>query len=816
MSEDRLEKALEAMRNEDAGSEQLAGARARVWEKLADPLPGACREFRQGFREYLEGGLADNRRLLMDDHISRCAPCRAQLAELKGVRNVIPMPRRRASWWPRWGTWAAAAAVVIMALYAGRDRIDALLAPGGPRATVAGLTGSLYRVPDGVLQTGASIGEGEVVRTGPGSHAMLRLADGSMIEVNERTEMYVNAAWSGQSVHLRRGDIIVQAAKQRRGHLRVLTRDSVAAVKGTVFAVSAGLSGTLVSVLEGAVAVSQPGVEVLLKPGEQAGSNPGLAESVQAAIAWSPDAETYLAQLAALAAVEKHLAQLPPPELRKQSRLLSLLPANPMVYVAVPNLGETIGQAMTIFEQQSASNPVLQQWWSGEDALKMKELVGRIQAVTPLLGNEIILVFSTGAPGTKPEYPMIAAEVQAGKRAELAGALEALRSAGGDSVLPYSLDDTLMVISDSQEHLQWALSHLGQGAGTPFAAAVAARYEAGAGWLIALNMEAVLPTTSSAVEAAIVGSHQMRYLMVERRGVLGAEENEMTLTFQGERIGMASWLADSGSGGAAEYISADAVFAAYATTREPKQLFEEITAQLAKLDPTFGQNMAAVEARLGLRFADDLAAACGTESAFSLDGFSLTGPVWVTAVLVNNPVTLDNSIRRLVEVANAELATTDQAKQVTLTQETADGRAWTTLKSGLSPLSITWTYDNGYLVAASDRGTAMRAIATRSGGAPLVWSTAFQRQLPVSSGMHPSAFAWLNTKGALQGLASMVSNPAIQQLMAERDPILVVFNGTSEQIHVASRTRISGLIMDVMLLGNLGGARTGSLGSILQ
>jgi hypothetical protein len=35
------------------------------------------------------------------------------------------------------------------------------------------------------------------------------------------------------------------------------------------------------------------------------------------------------------------------------------------------------------------------------------------------------------------------------------------------------------------------------------------------------------------------------------------------------------------------------------------------------------------------------------------------------------------------------------------------------------------------------------------------------------------------------------------------DPILVVFDGTPEQIHASSRTRISGLIMDVMLLENL-------------
>jgi hypothetical protein len=183
---------------------------------------------------------------------------------------------------------------------------------------------------------------------------------------------------------------------------------------------------------------------------------------------------------------------------------------------------------------------------------------------------------------------------------------------------------------------------------------------------------------------------------------------------------------------------------------------------------------------------------------------------------VNNPLAIDNSVRRLVEIINTDLASPDPAKLITLAQENVDGRTWMTLKSGMAPLPITWTYDNGYLVAASDRGTVLRAIASRSGGTPLVWSSAFQQQLPSSSGLHPSAFAWLNTKGAFQGLASLVSNSVMQQLISERDPILVVWNGTSEQIHVASRTRISGLIMDVMLLENLSRALTGPLGAILQ
>jgi hypothetical protein len=811
MSEDRLEKALEAMRSESVNPDELAGARARVWAKLEIHGAAACVEFQPGFREYLGGQLAGNRRLLMEDHLSRCSQCRAQLSALKGGQKVIAMPQRRISWWPRWGTWAAAAALVLAALYLGRDRIDTLLAPAGPRATVASLSGGLYRLPEGVLQTGGTVSEGEVIRTGPGARTVLRLADNSLVDINERTELFVRSAWSGQSVHLQRGDIIVQAAKQRRGYLRVLTRDSVASVKGTVFAVSAGLGGTVVSVVEGAVTVTQPGGDIVLRPGEQAASNPALANSVQEAVSWSPDADTHIALLESIAKVERQLAALPTSMLRTQSRLLSQMPANFDVYGAFPNLGATISQAMSLFEQQSADNPVFRDWWNSSTGQELKQLVDRIQAVTPLLGDEIVFGFSSAA-----KVPMLLAEVQPGKRAELAGALDALHSQAGEVPFPYSLSDTLLVASDSQEHLQWLLGHLGEGAATPFTAAIAARYQRGAGWLLAMDIEPASSAAAVAAGDAITGVQQMKYLFLEQRAVQGVEENEVTLTFKGPRMGMASWLADAGSGGAAEYLSSDAVFAAYVSTREPRQLFEELTAQLAKSVPSSTQDLAEAEAKLGIHFASDLAAAFGTESAFALEGLSVTGPVWVMAVLVNDPSTLDVSIRRLVDVFNAELGPEDQTKRITIEQETADGRIWTTMRSGIAFLTVTWTYDRGYLVAASDRGAAMRAIATRNGGSPLVLSSAFLQQLPSSAGLHPSGFAWLNSKGALQGFAAMAPNPLLQKLLAERDPILVVYNGTIEQIHAASRTQISGLIVDMMLLESLSQARIGPQAATLQ
>jgi hypothetical protein len=803
MSEDRLERALQQMKEEDVGAGAFAAARARVWERMTSAASATCAEFRQELVAYLGGGLGDSRRILVEDHLSRCPGCRARIAEIKGQTTIVAMPQRSSSRWVRWGGLAAAAALMLSVLYLGRGAIDGWMAPGGPRATVVSADGGLYRLPVGALDPGAAIEDGEPIRTGPGAHAVLRLTDGSTVDVNERTELYVTAAWSGQAIHLQRGDIIVTAAKQRRGYLRVLTRDSMASVKGTVFAVSAGMGGSVVSVVEGSVAVDQPGKAVLLTPGQQAASNPALASTVATAVSWSPDAESYLELLGSLAKIERELGNLPG-ELRTNSTLLSYLPASAVVYGAIPNPGVTINRALSLAEEQSAENAAFAAWWNSETGQLLRQMTDRIQTVNPLLGDEI--VFCASLPGSGAPVPIVMAGVQPGKRAELSSALESLFAAAGEAPAAYSVSEDLLVVSDSGAHLAWALAHQGQGAGSPFAVALASRYQRGVGWLIGMDAPPVVRMAAGddAPPIEFAGMIGMNYIFLEQRAPAGAVENEVTFAFQGARTGMASWLADSGSGGAAEYLPADALLAGYVSTREPLQLFEEFAAQIARLEPNVAQDLDSIDEKLGSGFVESLAGALGTESAMAVTGFSTSGPAWVMASVANNPGVIDSSIQKLVETFNAELGTDEQSKRIVIQQESAGGRTWSTIRPGGLPVGIVWTYDRGYLVAGSDRAVAERAIATRSGGSQLVWSPEFLGQLPSSAGLHPSAFAWLNTKGALGILSSFTSNPAISQLVAARDPLLVVFDGTPEQIHAASRTRISGLIMDAMLLQNLG------------
>src|SRR5678816_922972 len=147
----------------------------------------------------------------------------------------------------------------------------------------------------------------------------------------------------------------------------------------------------------------------------------------------------------------------------------------------------------------------------------------------------------------------------------------------------------------------------------------------------------------------------MKYVFLEQRAPAGALENEVTFAFQGERKGMGSWLADAGSGGAAEYLPSDALLAGYVSTREPLQLFEELTAQITRAEPDFERGLATLDEKFGAGFVQNLTAALGTEAALAVTGLTATGPAWVLASVVNNPPVIDSSLQKLVETFNAEL-----------------------------------------------------------------------------------------------------------------------------------------------------------------
>jgi len=148
------------------------------------------------------------------------------------------------------------------------------------------------------MREGAPIQRGIILRASNTSNGIVTLTDGSRIEMRANTELSVDRASDGVSIRLEKGDVIVNAAKQRQGQLHVQTQDVTVSVAGTVFFVKAEEKGSQVAVIEGEVHVQQGATGKRLVRGEQVSSTPELEPlPVKDEIAWSQDVISHLALL---------------------------------------------------------------------------------------------------------------------------------------------------------------------------------------------------------------------------------------------------------------------------------------------------------------------------------------------------------------------------------------------------------------------------------------------------------------------------------------------------------------------------------------
>lgn len=656
-----------AIRRERAGEEAVAVAAERVWERIsqAAAAPDAeahaaatsqirgCADVQALLPAYLRGELSSARALLVQDHTRECVPCRRAL---QAARAGLSLPaaaarereRFRFAGLARWGIAAVlAAAVGLGGFLALRNRFGG---NAGTLAAVQTVDGALFAVDETSarpLLPGATLAAAEGIRTAKDSGAVVKLADGSLVEMRERSEIALAERSEGTTIRLRRGNIIVQAARQSSGrHLFVATDDCMVSVVGTVFSVNRGTKGSRVAVLEGEVRVAQGRITSTLLPGQQLATHASL-QSVPLAdeVSWSRDSVRYLEVVKELQGISRDLnkamdAHVP----RTSTALLDLMPAGTAIYLGLPNVSADLAQAHDMLRQRLADNPALQEWWqqhmgaSGEEQ-HLDELITQLRDFGSYLGEEIaVSVQPHAAGGTStgdlPGSALVLAEVA--KVASFPAFLEqevarlnaeaqghtgnvmplrivhdpSAETAAGDHQMLLWTDGDLLAASPHIERLR-TLQSVRHGAANPFVsepfhARLAQAYADGAGWLVAIDLNHLIgaaaqraradrsPDSATRVErseAALQSSGfaDAHYLIAERKtdGRDGLIENRAVLTFDSARHGVAAWLAAPAPMGSLDFISPEANLAAAFVVKTPASMVEDLFTFAEASNPAF-------------------------------------------------------------------------------------------------------------------------------------------------------------------------------------------------------------------------------------
>jgi len=844
-----LDRATQALHTDVPSTEAITASAARTAQRLGIQLSpevfsGAiqnCDDVRQLLDAYRAGSLSEARTLLVQAHLGECGLCLRHFRE-GGVDTAVDWARpcvasrQRIAFTPQrhpqaWG-WALAfsCALLVTSLFVYKAYWQI---PPGVRAEVQSIDGSAYLIsgPGNTrLTPGAKLVEGDRMRTSGDSHAVLRLSDGSIVEMNQRSTLDVSARGRNTTVALNEGALIVTAAHRTSGHLYVKTPDCRVDVTGTLFSVDSGIKGSRVAVLQGSVDVAHAGVHAMLHPGQQMATSDNLApEPLDQEFAWSADREKYIGIMAQLANVEHLIAQIPFPESRYGSDLLPLMPVNTLLYISIPNLGEYLSQANAIFQDQLSQSPELQQWWArGQkgNTQDLDSLVEKIHDVSQYLGNEVVIV-GTGQEN-QPGIAVLAQIGRSGLDAELKqqfstanGGLVVLdeNSLAGASATPaghggYALvREHEVVFSNSIATLKQFDAQLNAGA-SGFAAGgfgkqITAAYQRGAGIILAADLHAMLQNKMNhggqtshgdqALESS--GLNDLQYLIAEHRETNGMPQNHLNLQFSGARQRLASWLGSPAPIGSLGFVSPNAAVVVATLSKDPASIADDIM-QMASQAKGSSASWSEIDSKLQINVRDDLMANLGGDFLIALDGPVLPTPSWKMVIEVNDPDRLENTLERLVQAVNSQTQGS-KAHTVAIVPSTSGSQRYYEIQDVTTGNVVAnYTFDDGFMIVAPQRALLMDSLQIHTSGNSLGQSAAFRALLPRDQNENYSAVAYQNLSPVLTPLLSQFSGDsanAIRKLAADSRPTVACAWGKDNRIEAASDSRLFGF--DFLTLG---------------
>jgi hypothetical protein len=335
-------------------------------------------------------------------------------------------------------------------------------------------------------------------------------------------------------------------------------------------------------------------------------------------------------------------------------------------------------------------------------------------------------------------------------------------------------------------------------AGTDFGQRIAKIYSRGTETLVAANIGQIISSLHTQQGDAKAlrnsGFNDIRYLIASRGESSSQGDNRITLEFNGQRHGIASWLAAPAPMGSLDYVSSNAGAAVSFVAKQPALMLDDIFSTIGASDPNFNQHLAQTNAELGLDLRNDLASALGGEMTLALDGPVLPTPSWKAIVEVNHSGALQLAMEKMVQALNREAQKSSQPGAI-LNQEQAGGRTFYSIQLQSAGLSTEYdyTFADGYMIVAPSRALLLAALQTHANGTSLARSASFRALLPSDNQANFSAMIYQNLSPILKPLSSQLTSGQVallQQLAADVKPTVFCAYGESDRIEVASSAKL--------------------------
>jgi hypothetical protein len=530
------------------------------------------------------------------------------------------------------------------------------------------------------------------------------------------------------------------------------------------------------------------------------------------------------------------------PGVRYSSRFINLLPEGTVLYAALPNIATTLSESHRIMQERIQQNPALKEWWEKENAAGAKDktnvnqIMARVREFGEYLGEEIVVGAGMSQQG-EPDAVLVLGELKdsAGFRPFLEKQIAELKSDTKTGPQVRIIDDPMTATQAApaegkapSEILVWInqdffavaprLQELQQLAArmkapeanpftqSPFYARISEVYLDGAGLIVAADLQKIIAqlvqkdanTPEGEKRTALyrqLGLLDLKHFVVEQKDRDSRTYSQAALTFNEQRKGIASWLAQPGPMGSLEFVSPEANIVAAFVVKEPISLVDDLLGYLETASPGLQQKLKELEAEHKLDLRKDVAAPLGGEYAFAIDGPVLPTPSWKMIFEVYDQAKLQQTLTRIVEEVNRAAAKEGKGGLV-LESETSGGQTFYTLKSVDFGLELHYAYVNGYMIAAQSRALVDRAIRYRQSGQTLLQSARFRAGLPADGNTNFSAVFYHDLSSLLKPIAERVQNgnlpkegqEALQAMANDGQPTLAYAYAQGDRITLASNT----------------------------